>query len=82
MKQLLLFSMFCFSLLSVGQNIELSINDIAEAEAKASRNLVNFRTNPNTGNYDVVYHRLELEVDPSQWFISGDVTSKIVKIAL
>ena len=78
MKQLLLFSMFCFSLLSVGQNIELSINDIAEAEAKASRNLVNFRTNPNTGNYDVVYHRLELEVDPSQWFISGDVTTYYV----
>lgn len=31
--------------------------------------------NTNTNNYDLVYNRLELEVDPAVQYISGDVTA-------
>lgn len=48
---------------------------IREAETKAALNKMLHRVNMNTGNYDVKYHRLELDVDPSQAFISGDVTT-------
>ena len=33
------------------------------------------RDSPNTGNYNVTYHKLELTVDPSVAFISGIVTT-------
>src|SRR5690554_4516006 len=45
------------------------------AEVKSALNQMQFRANPNTGNYDLKYHRLELEVDPSVAFISGQVTT-------
>ncbi|GGG35677.1 peptidase M1 [Bizionia arctica] len=48
---------------------------IREAETKAALNKILHRVNMNTGNYDVTYHRLELDVDPTQAFISGDVTT-------
>ncbi len=46
-----------------------------EAEAKSALKKMYYRINPNTGNYDLKYHRLEFNVDPSVDFISGDVTS-------
>jgi len=48
---------------------------IVEAETKAALNRVNFVKNLNTGNYDLKYHRLELDINPNVAFISGDVTS-------
>ncbi|WP_163515244.1 M1 family aminopeptidase [Gelidibacter japonicus] len=51
------------------------ISDISVAEAQSALHRMQFRPNANTGNYDVKYHRLELEVDPSVAFISGDVTT-------
>lgn len=48
---------------------------IREAETKAALNRMLQRVNLNTGNYDVKYHRLEFNVNPSQAFISGDVTT-------
>jgi hypothetical protein len=49
--------------------------DIIEAETKSALAMINGTRNPNTGNYDVKYHRLEFEVDPNVSFISGDVTT-------
>ncbi|MEZ4801676.1 MAG: M1 family aminopeptidase [Gelidibacter sp.] len=57
------------------QDFDASINSIRESEAKAALNRMMFRANPNTGNYDVTYHRLELNVNPTQAQISGDVTT-------
>ncbi|MBV1922648.1 MAG: T9SS type A sorting domain-containing protein, partial [Flavobacteriaceae bacterium] len=34
--------------------------------------------NLNTGNYDLKYHRLEFEIDPSVALITGDVTSYFI----
>lgn len=50
-------------------------NPIAEAEMKSAFKQKNFMANPNTGNYDVSYHRLEFTVDPSAYFITGKVAS-------
>ena len=49
--------------------------DIIEAETKSALAMINGTRNPNTGNYDVKYHRLEFDVDPNVSFISGDVTT-------
>ena len=51
------------------------IEAIVEAESKAALSRINFVRNTNTGNYDLKYHRLELDIDPNVAFISGDVTS-------
>ncbi|HLV38089.1 M1 family aminopeptidase [Xanthomarina sp.] len=61
--------------LSFGQDYVKSMDDIRDAEARTALNKMFYRVNMNTGNYDVTYHRLELNIDPSQAFISGDVTT-------
>lgn len=62
-------------ILSFGQDYVKSMDDIRDAEARTALNKMFYRVNMNTGNYDVTYHRLELNIDPSQAFISGDVTT-------
>lgn len=57
-----------------------SNEEIAEAELKAAYSLQTFEVNQNTQNYDVVYQRLEFEVDPAIHFISGDVTTHFVAL--
>lgn len=44
-------------------------------EARNAFKRMTYQTNANTGNYDVVYHKLDLDVDPAQAFISGTVTT-------
>ena len=47
-----------------------------ESEMKsAARSSLDVNVNPNTLNYDLTYVRLELDLDPSQQFVSGTVTS-------
>ena len=75
MKTVLRSIFFLTTLISFGQNHDTSYSSIKEAEAKAALNRMEFRANPNTGNYDVKYHRLELNVDPTQAQINGDVTT-------
>lgn len=73
MKKVLL-SVFLpiFSLLSAQDH---QMNTLQEAEAKSALSRMQFQSNANTGNYDVKYHRLELEVNPSVAQISGHVTT-------
>lgn len=75
MKRILLL-VFCFiTTLTFGQDFNETLNSIREAEAKSALHQMLFRANPNTGNYNVIYHKLELTVDPSVAFISGIVTT-------
>ena len=48
---------------------------IVEVEAKSASQLLNYRANLNTGNYDVKYHRLYLNINPVQIGMSGAVTT-------
>ena len=78
MKLRLLLVLGLFSTVSFSQDYNETLNTIREAEAKSALSRIMHRSNLNTGNYDLKYHRLELNVDPSVAFISGDITSYFV----
>lgn len=44
-------------------------------EARSAFKRMAYQTNTNTGNYDISYHKLDLNVDPEQAFISGTVST-------
>ena len=71
-NRITLLFLFVFSLL-YGQDYHLET--VRAAEVKSALGKMQFRANANTGNYDVKYHRLELEVDPSIAKIKGEVTT-------
>ncbi|OUR98142.1 peptidase M1 [Flavobacteriales bacterium 33_180_T64] len=75
MKLRLLLVLGLFSTAAFSQDYNETLNTIREAEAKSALNHMMQRVNLNTGNYDLKYHRLELDLDPSVAFISGNITS-------
>jgi len=79
MKYLLLHICFLFSLLGYGQQTEFSgldyMKGIVKSEQKNASEKLSYKANPNTVNYDIKYHRLEWEVDPSKAEINGKVTT-------
>lgn len=80
MNKILLY-LFLFASFSItAQDYLNEINEIAEAELKSSSSTFDIQVNPNTLNYDVIYHRLEFEVDPAEYFISGNVTTDFVAL--
>lgn len=54
------------------------LSHIVEAEQHQHERILGFRTNELTQNYDLKYHRLEWEVDPTEHYIKGKVTSYFV----
>jgi aminopeptidase N len=68
-----LFLVFAFQINA--QDYNETLNAIRASEAKTALRQMMSSSNPNTGDYDVKYHRLELNVDPSQALISGDITT-------
>ncbi|WP_299337877.1 M1 family aminopeptidase [uncultured Psychroserpens sp.] len=75
MKLRLLILLGLVSTVSFSQDYNETLNTIREAEAKSALNRIMHRANLNTGNYDLKYHRLELDIDPSVSFMSGNITS-------
>lgn len=73
----ILYSLLCFHC-AFAQQQDNDVKQIAEAEMKSAYAISNFTANMNTGNYDVVYQRLELTADPAIHFISGDVTTRYI----
>jgi len=78
MKRILLISFLLLSVLINAQDYQKDFDAIVESETRNSSQLINFRANINTGNYDVQYHKLEFTVDPSTPFIEGIVTTHFV----
>ena len=64
-------SLITYSQQSVDQPLVYQLS-----EKKAAEKRIAFKGNPNTYHYDVTYHKLELDIDPSKYFISGKVTTK------
>ena len=59
-----------------GQNSNIDRKALIESEKKAaSRSILDFNVNPNTLNYDLQYVRMEFDLDPTQQFVSGTMTS-------
>lgn len=74
---LLLFSItFSFS-----QSNENEKDEIVNAEMKSAASIMEFAINPNTTNYDITYHKLELTVDPAVYFISGKITTTFTALS-
>ncbi|RZJ53466.1 MAG: peptidase M1, partial [Flavobacterium sp.] len=72
MKKTLLAIVIAFAFASgYSQTGNDDLSRIAESEMKSAYRLSNFSANQNTANYDVVYHRLDLTVNPAVQFISG-----------
>ncbi|WP_417876109.1 M1 family aminopeptidase [Winogradskyella sediminis] len=75
MKPFIICLLLLFSIQLNAQDYHETLNAIRSSEANtALRQMMNTQ-NFNTGNYDVKYHRLELNIDPSVAEISGDVTT-------
>src|SRR5690606_25527574 len=74
---LLLLSCFIYST-SYGQLSTNSLTDYQVYEKLAAQKKLAFKPNPNTYNYDVTYHRLELDINPNEYFISGTVTTHFI----
>ena len=59
-----------------GQSLNADRKGIIESEKnKNLKSILDVNVNPNTLNYDLQYVRLELDLDPTQQYISGIVTS-------
>lgn len=69
---------FLFSFVISGQNSVKELKAIVKAEKKSAAKKMALITNPNTYNYDIVYHRLRFKVDPTVQFIDGEVTTKYI----
>lgn len=78
MKSQFLFVVGLICSVTFAQDFNETLNSIREAEAKSALGRMMEQANLNTGNYDLKYHRLDLEIDPSVAFISGEVTSYFV----
>ncbi len=75
-RKLLCF-LILFSQIIFGQEISVLENTdlISGKEKRAAAKKIAFKSNPNTGNYDIYYHRLNWKVDPAKAQISGVVTT-------
>lgn len=82
MKYILLQFFILFYFLSFGQNIksitEENFQNMVSAEKRNAAQKLSFKANPNTTNYDLKYHRMEWNVDPTKAEISGNVTSYFI----
>ncbi len=52
-----------------------TLEQLAEQEAQAASAKLLFHENPSTGNYDLTFQRLDVTVDPAEYYIKGNVTS-------
>ena len=78
---LLLFSLNSFSQHEHTAHQDVYMKDLHLMEQRSAQSKMNFKHNPNTDNYDLTYHKLEWNIDPSQAIISGDVTSDWIALS-
>lgn len=74
----LLFAGALFPLQFFAQTVADTSFDYHFYEQQAAEKRLTFIPNPNTLNYDVTYHKLELDVNPEQYFIGGTVTTQFI----
>lgn len=73
--------LFLFSIaLSYAQQQD-NLSKIATAEMRSASNLMAVVVNPDTENYDITYHKLEFNVDPTVYLISGKITTTYTALA-
>jgi aminopeptidase N len=80
-KITLIVLVFSFYSTVFSQVVQSNIEMIANKEKKSALRTINALPNPNTANYDVTYHKLELNVDPAVQTISGKVTTNYTALS-
>lgn len=65
-------------LISSAQITTESQNEYRLYEKMAAEKRLDFKQNPNTLNYDVKHHILELTINPANYQVSGTVTTKFI----
>jgi aminopeptidase N len=84
MKNIYLLLSVIFALSANAQENK-AFENMVEGEMKSASRTLNLVVNPNTLNYDITYHRLDLTVDPTQdptaASISGKITTNYIAVA-
>lgn len=75
MKKIFLFCFLLFTSFVFSQDNLVLFEKMRASEANSASKTMNVKTNPNTANYDITYHKLEFSVDPAVRFVSGKVTT-------
>ena len=57
-----------------------NIDDLSYSESELAKKILSQKINLNTANYDLKYHRLDLDLDPEEAFISGVITSHFLAL--
>lgn len=71
----MLLSLLLFKTIVFSQDNLVLFEKMRVSEANSASKLIEIKTNPNTANYDITYHKLEFNVDPAVRFITGKVTT-------
>lgn len=81
MKKTYLYLLLFTITFSFSQTNDQELNEIVQAEMKSASGLMELAVNPNTLNYDITYHKLEVTVDPAVYFISGKITTTFTALS-
>ena len=57
-----------------------NIDDLTNAESEFAQKILSQKINLNTINYDLKYHKLDLDLNPEDAFISGVITSHFLAL--
>ncbi len=69
---------FLFPIILVAQNFDEELDNIVTLESNIAAKKIDFKANLNTANYDLKYHKLEFNLDPSSSYLEGEITSHYV----
>ena len=75
MRKIYFLPLLFSSVFGLAQTNSEEFNEMVNAERKAASATMSVAINPNTANYDVTYHKIELTVNPSSPTVSGKVTT-------
>ena len=69
---------FLLPIVLIAQNYDEELDNIVAFESNIASKKIDFKTNLNTANYDLKYHKLEFNLDPSSAYLEGQITSHYV----
>lgn len=78
MKQFYVLALILYFAHVFGQNEEAERKSMMRSESQLYSKMINYNVNPNTLNYDLKYQRLDLNLDPAQYYVSGTVTNHFI----
>lgn len=75
MKKIFLLGFLLFGSFVFSQDNHVLFEKMRLSEVNSASKLMSVKTNPNTANYDISYHKLEWTIDPAVYYIAGKVTT-------